>query len=266
MGLFTRSLPNFELADFDALTHWFASPLGQHLLGREQVLLDQVLNKRFGYHLLQIGCADLVLGANSPISHRITLQAFRTGARRESMLADPEALPLATASVDCVVLHHALDYASDQHQLLREAARVLIAGGWLVILGFNPYSLWGLRNKLLRWQLRLPWRASLLSASRVCDWLNLLDFQVDGIRYAEYALPINTSKSWCRFSWFEALATYFNLPTGGIYLIAACKQVAPLTPVRRPRRRHVVGPLGMPVVEPAGPATSGNSAGGALQS
>lgn len=249
MGLFSHSLPPFDRAAFDALSHWYASPLGQHLLKRERALTEDILSTRFGYHLLQLGCADVDFCSSSPIGHKIRLNPFFTDARNESVVAEPEALPLASTSLDCVVLHHALDYAQDHHQLLREAARVLIAGGWIIVIGFNPWSTWGLRNKLMRWQLLLPWRASTLSSNRVCDWLRLLDFQIDRTRYAEYAWPYNAQTIMRFGGWLEKLASYLNWPTGGVYMIAARKQVAPMIPVQRLRRRLPVSPLAMPVTE-----------------
>ena len=41
---------------------------------------------------------------------------------------------------------HILEFADEPHQVLREVERVLVPEGHLVITGFNPASLWGLRQ------------------------------------------------------------------------------------------------------------------------
>lgn len=84
-------------------------------------------------------------------------------------------LPLATESVDVLILPHILEFEPDRHQLLREAERVLKPEGRLHILGFNPLSLhaW--------WRpggdSRLHWGC--ISPGRVLDWLSLLQFTAE---------------------------------------------------------------------------------------
>jgi SAM-dependent methyltransferase len=238
-----------DIAAYQALTAWYKSPLGQHLLSREQALVDEMLGRRFGYHLLQLGCADLQLHHQSPMGHKFAFTPFLRASSGHQAVAETDAIPLMTASVDCVLLHHALDYAADQHQLLREVTRVLIAGGHVVIVGFNPFSTWGVRSKLWLRNTHSPWHARMLHSLRVCDWLKLLDFQVDEIRYAEYALPINTPAVIRYSNWMEKPAAKLNWPTGAVYVIAARKQVLPLTPVQSRRRRRAVPTLALPLTE-----------------
>src|SRR5690554_4462524 len=152
-----------------AMSQWFESPLGQRLLEVERRMLDAALSRRFGYHLLELGCANFNMHQSSPIGHKFAFSPVASpGCHHAAALA--EAIPLAGNSVDLVLLHHALDYSSNPHQLLREASRILIAGGHMVIVGFNPYSPWGLRKRL-HWGRRLPWDGPMLSPLRVCDWL-----------------------------------------------------------------------------------------------
>lgn len=233
------------LQEMDA---WLQSPLGQRLLEVEQGYLQQVLARRFGYHLLQLGNSTVPMYESSPIGHRFSLTedyaAFSQGQ------AEPEAIPLVSESVDLVLLHHVLDFSPRQHQLLREVSRVLIAGGHAVILGFNPYSTWGLRKGVSRSR-ATPWQADMLSPRRLCDWLQLLDFQVEQVRFGMYCLPVNSAR-WIRYSsLLERLATRLNWPTGGMYLISARKQVAPLTPIQA-RWRRFPGKVGLPIPENAG--------------
>ena len=54
-------------------------------------------------------------------------------------------LPFANASLDGVVLHHALESVPDARACIREVERVLKPGR-LVICAFNPISLTGIRS------------------------------------------------------------------------------------------------------------------------
>jgi SAM-dependent methyltransferase len=246
MTLFNSTPQSHDYPAYEALSRWFESPLGQHLLTRERALVDEMLGRRRGHHLLQLGCASLDLCEHSPIEHKFAFTPFTQSIGYQA-IADAEAIPLATASVDCILLHHALDYAFDQHQLLREVSRVLIAGGQVVIVGFNPFSSWGVRSKLSIGRCPAPWHARMLRCLRVCDWLKLLDFQIDEVRYAEYALPVNAPAIIRYSGWMEPMASRLNWPSGAVYFITAHKQVLPLIPIHSRRRRTPVPSLGIPL-------------------
>jgi SAM-dependent methyltransferase len=128
------------------LRAWYRTPLGGLLLQTEREQLDDILPELFGYHLLQLGgsCSTSLL-EHSPIRHRVLLDADPT-APDCGLAVDSGALPIASDSVDVMVLHHALEFAKDPRHTLREVERVLIPEGVAIIVGFNPYSLWGLRT------------------------------------------------------------------------------------------------------------------------
>ncbi len=63
---------------------------------------------------------------------------------KDTFLAEAENIPLASDSIDVVVLPHVFEYSNNPHRLLRELDRILIDDGHLVILGINRFSLWGL--------------------------------------------------------------------------------------------------------------------------
>jgi SAM-dependent methyltransferase len=238
------------LSSHQALSQWYATPLGSHLLSLERNLVNGMVARRFGYHLLQLGCAELVLHEQSPMGHKFSFCDQVMPGTCHTAIARSEAIPLASESIDMVLLHHALDYSAGQHQLLREASRVLIAGGHLVIVGFNPLSVWGLRSRLGgKSRQAAPWHAAMLGVRRLTDWLKLLDFQVEQIQYAAYSLPVNSQRMIRWSGWMEDTASRLKWPTGGVYAIAARKQVAPLTPVQSRRHRLPVPGLIIPVAD-----------------
>lgn len=251
-SFYKRSRDNLDTPGFyQAMNHWFQTPLGERLLESEQALLERSLPRRFGYHLLQIGCADLPMFKCSPIGHKFSIShaAGKEDSNTSSgIIAKGEAIPLISESVDLVLLHHALDYSAQQHQLLREVSRVLIAGGHIVIIGFNPISSWGIRTRFPG-NKKAPWQGRLLSTLRLTDWLKLLDFQVEQVRFGAYSLPINSPGVIKYSGMLDKLATKLNWPTGGVYMISARKQVLPLTPIQTSWRDFANAHVGLPIAE-----------------
>ena len=221
---------------------WFAGTLGQALLKQQQNLLDQSLSCLFGYHLLQLGVStEADMGANIRISHRFSLHPELVKGTRPAGIAQFTQLPLACESLDAVILHHALDYTDNPHALLREAARVVMARGHLVIIGFNPYSLWGIWASIARlFSRRACWHYRALRMGRLLDWLNLLNFEVVETRQGFYrppcfyrSLPSGTTghlqglQGWGK-NWVDRL----RLPGGGFYMVVARNDQTVLTPLK----------------------------------
>ena len=123
---------------------WFETPLGQHLLFREQRYFDHAVSDVFGFNAVQVGLPEIDFLRNSRIPLRVTC-AVETPAQ---VRADPMFLPFESQSLDLLLLPHVLEFSSNPHQVLREAERVLRPEGRLVLAGFNPRSLWGLARRL----------------------------------------------------------------------------------------------------------------------
>ncbi|PKM42607.1 MAG: methyltransferase [Gammaproteobacteria bacterium HGW-Gammaproteobacteria-1] len=238
------------------LHRWYDSPLGRSLAAGERVILDDTLGNLFGYHLLQVGApqhADLT--AASRISHRMVLVDNAAGlpplAGSEGCIGLPEALPVAADSLDLLLLPHTLGFADQPHQVLREAERVLIPEGHVAILGFNPWSLWGLYRLVLGWRRRAPWCGRFLSPWRVKDWLSLLGFDTVLLRHIHHRPPLHHPGLLRRLAFLERWGARWWPVLGGGYLLVARKRVATLTPIRprwRPRRALVATGLAEPTV------------------
>jgi hypothetical protein len=130
--------------------------------------------------------------------------------------------------------------------VLREAARVLIPGGKLVVVGFNPHSLWGLTRLFRRRSTAVPWQGQFLSPSRLSDWLSVLDFEVAGFEGAGMGLPTTSPRAHGINRWLDLLGNRFWNHLGAVYVMAAEKRVSRLTPVARIRssaRRPMLLPV-----------------------
>ena len=172
----------------NTLQDWFQTPLGQYLLEKERAYLDDVTPDIFGFHALQLGMPGVDLLRESRIVHR--MRAAPLG--EPSLYARFHELPIATQSVDLVVLPHVLEFAEEPHAILREVDRVMMPEGRIVILGFNPWSLWGLRGSLGPSRDTHPWNGRFVSLPRVKDWLALLGFDVSAGRLIAYAPPFDS--------------------------------------------------------------------------
>ncbi|XHS76623.1 class I SAM-dependent methyltransferase [Burkholderiaceae bacterium UC74_6] len=214
------------------LAEWLQTPPGRYLLGWEQGQLDAVVADIFGFHALQLGLPELPALAANRMPHRWLALDHVSGTELAcaSVHCEFHELPFATASLDLVVLPHALELAQDPHATLREVERVLRPEGRLLILGLNPASLWGLRQNLGRLrsrkrQLFLPRAGDFIGYWRLRDWLRLLGLEVDAARFGCYAPPLKSEKWLSRWRWIERVGARWWPVLGSVYFISATKRV-----------------------------------------
>lgn len=239
------------------LRRWYTTELGQLLAQQERDQVDALLANMFGYHLVQLGRpGNGSLTSNTRIPHCLLLDhsmlaAAEAGAGVCVVGASSEAVPVATDSVDVVLLPHTLEYSREPHQVLREVDRMLIPEGHVLILGFNPFSPWQLW-KLLPWRRRrAPWCGRFFSVPRVRDWLSLLGFDVEYSRCFFFRPPLQSARLMGRLQFMERLGRRLWPIFGGAFIVVGKKRVTTLTPIKprwKPRRSII--PAG--VVEPQG--------------
>ncbi len=205
----------------NTLQEWFADPLGQYLLGKERAYLDDVTPDIFGFHALQVGMPEYDLLRESRITHRMRVAPWGD----VDLRARGHELPIETQSVDLTLLPHVLEFAEDPHAVLREVDRVMRPEGRLVILGFNPWSLWGLRGSLGAARHQYPWNGRFVSLLRVKDWLSLLGFDVSAGRLICYVPPLESEKWRRRFGFMEPAGDRWWAIGGAVYMLQAIKRV-----------------------------------------
>lgn len=227
------------------LSGWYGTPLGRALELSELEAVRDALGTLFGYHLLLVSppWRGSPLDA-SRVSHRWAMPPFRT--EGASLVGSAEALPMATDSLDTIILPHTLEYAAQPHEVLREVDRCLVPEGHVVILGFNPYGLWGLWRLLRGWRRRLPWTGHFISQTRLKDWLALLGFDTVSCRPVFFRPPSQRLAFWLPMQLADRLAARgWPIPAAGYQLVAR-KRVVGMTPLRprwRPRRGLLAGGL-----------------------
>jgi SAM-dependent methyltransferase len=203
-----------------AAAEWFATPLGCHLLAREQAYFDGTVADIFGYNALQLGLPHIDLLRASRVTFR--LHAGISGPA--GLRADFRDLPIASNSIDLAVLPHVLEFNENPHQILREVARVLVPEGQVLIACFNPWSLWGLR-RALGGKAAYPWNGRFINLPRIKDWLTLLGLEMTGGRMCCYAPPCTTEKWLRRFAFLDAAGDRWWPIAGGVYFLQGVKRV-----------------------------------------
>ncbi len=233
---------------------WLRTAPGQYLLAWEQGRLDHAVTDAFGFHALQLGLPELEgLRANRmphrwvasdsllvpealPMPPPEDLQiSTQPGLMPIQLHCEFDALPFPDASIDLVVLPHSLELARDPHLTLREVERVLVPEGRVVIAGFNPASLWGLRQRAGRARrgmglagdrsLFLPRAGEFLGYWRLRDWLRLLSFEVEGGSFGCWRPPLHTAPWLERFQWMDRIGERWWPVLGAVYVVVAVKRV-----------------------------------------
>ncbi|MCP8898525.1 methyltransferase domain-containing protein [Gilvimarinus xylanilyticus] len=215
-----------------ALSAWFDQPAGGALLERQQAQVARALSCLFGYHLCQLSvCKDVNLTADSRIPHKFALGPTAQAGGREAGCVDLTRLPLASESVDVMVLHHALDYSATPHQLLAEAARATIPRGHILMVGFNPWSPVGAWHGVRRLIGGGPlWRHHQLRLARLLDWCTVLGLEPVSVEYGGF-WP-GASKKPGQVA--ESIGTAVRLPWGSYYVALVRKDVPGVIPIKPP--------------------------------
>ena len=136
-------------------------------------------------------------------------------------------LPVRTASLDSVVVLHALEQLAKPMPLIDEIERVLVEDGELIIAGFNPYSLFGLFSRNRQYDIT-PYRHS---PAKVRQWLDMTDLQVERVVSNYFRPPITSSRWRGRTELLDRLGLRLLPNRGALYVLRARKRTYRITPV-----------------------------------
>lgn len=217
-----------------ALRAWYRTPAGQRVAACERAVLEPLLRRCANVRMLQVGShGDGLLDVETDHAARWLLA---TEAMADSqVLGRADAVPLIDASMQTVLLLHALEFADAPHAVLREAVRVLAPEGHLLIVTFNPLSLLGLNRALFGcWRGDAPWSGHYYGGHRLRDWCRLLELEPVCVRATAFAAP---SRIQLPGSLTLGLARFCQkrLPgIGGVRIILARKRLPRRLPPRPP--------------------------------
>lgn len=231
-----------------------------------------MVNDLFGFHALQLGLPQLeALRANrmphrwlalesatamdfeadldlAPVDAELsTLEGTPEGrAGVSTLLCEFDALPFPSQSLDLVVMPHALELVRDPHDTLREVERVLRPEGRVLIIGFNPASLWGVRQRVEDLRRRaglggrpvLPRAGDFMGPGRVRDWLRLLGFEIESARFGCWRPPLSSARWLERFTWIEPIGSRLWPVFGAVFVLQAVKRVRGMRLIGLARQRQ----------------------------
>ncbi len=243
-----------SVEDRRALHQWFSRVPGRLILESEVGLFDYKLPDLFGYQLLQVGhlCGADMLSASRVLNRSIVdIDGMLFASPYPVIRAAADLLPVASDSVDVVLLPHVLEFVERPHEALREAQRVLVPEGHLLISGFNPWSFMGVWRLVLGRRRAVPWCGRFLAINRIRDWLALLGFDVVGLNARFYRPPFGNEQVMQRLQFLDRVGARVGGLMAGAYLLVARKRVSTLTPIkprwtgqRRLASVGLVGPTG----------------------
>lgn len=243
-----------------SLSDWFDTAPGQYLLAWEQDHFDLAVADIFGFNALQLGLPQLATLRSNRMPHRwLALpEVPEDGPLACALVTDAAALPFPESSIDLVVLPHTLELSADPHHVLREVERVLVPEGRVVISGFNPASLWGLRQGRARLMQRLgvnvfgasrlylPESGAFIGPWRMRDWLRLLGLELQSEQYGCYRPAMRSDKWLQRYAWMDRVGARSWPVLGAVYFAVAVKRVRGmrlLGPAWKPRRTPATAPV-----------------------
>lgn len=223
---------------YRTLQHWNQwlgkEYLGGCLLETERADMSRLLARHFGKHAVLIGVPaqlDLLHATTVPCHTLITPLAAHDKWSNFIVEGDWHDLPIATGSVDLVILPHALEFVNNPRQLLAEACRIVKPEGLLLICGFNPYSAWGLKRQLNK-QKRMPWAANFMHANEIKKWLQLADFEMEAQSNLLFRPPLARPSWYEKMHLLERIGGMIAPSLGGVYILLARAKVVPLTPIK----------------------------------
>lgn len=206
----------------EGFSDWLKTPQGHYVTDWELDKVSRIVSDVFGFNALQIGLPEL----NFLSSNRMPLRMKIGNAGPLTIRSEASELPFANTSIDLVVLAHSLEFHPEPHRLLREIDRILIPDGQIVVVGFNPFSLWGLRQRLIQNDDEVfPWNGRYIGVPQLKDWLSLLSFEIERGRFGRYAPPWNNEQAFRRCRWMEPAGDRWWPIAGGVYVIRAVKRV-----------------------------------------
>lgn len=206
--------------------NWITSPLGEYIMQAERPLFDEAVSAVFGFNAAQMGMLESNLLENVRMPRKLRLSSEAGDVRCESTH-----LPFANTSLDLLLMPHGLDFSANPQQTLREAERVLLPEGHIMLTGFNPLSVWGI-NRLLQSPENAPWDGSFFTLMRVKDWLSLLGFDIVSVKMCCFSPPCSKAQWLARFQFLDRTIGNKSSMMGGVYFIVAKKKVIGMRLIR----------------------------------
>lgn len=214
--------------------NWLTQYPGASILELEKNFLAEPLKNYNDYKILLMGSPNqypLLNADNRQNAYILTPLIHKNLNIKNYIECGFYELGILSGSVDLVILPHTLELVQSPQKLLNEACRTVKPSGSIIIMGFNPTSLWGVRKT---WQEnhKLPKASRFLSPNTINKWLGLADFEFIKKDMLLFRPPIENQKVFEKLNVLETLGAKSNAFFGGIYVITAKAKHIPLIPIK----------------------------------
>lgn len=230
--------------DITDLRAFYATPLGavtHRIVGRS---IHGFLGSVSGLRVLGLGYATPYLGPVQFIAERTLafmpatqgVVNWPSTGRSCSALADPTMMPLPEASIDRVLLVHALESVESPTELLQEVWRILTPGGRMILVVPNRRGVWA-RREATPFGHGQPYSRSQLGRL-MRDTL----FSPEGWAETLYMPPVRSRLMLQAAGAWERFGTGLSMPFAGLHVVDATKQLYRPVTVRQVARSARLAP------------------------
>jgi SAM-dependent methyltransferase len=204
--------------------NWFKSKTAKNIITQEKIIVDKIVEDKFGYFALQLG------GPFNDFleSSRITKHLFNCGILK-NICFDNSSIPFAEESIDLIICPHFIEQGYNK-AIFDEFFRIIIPGGHLIIISFNPYSFAGLKN-FFSFSMQFPWNSKFVSMSVIQKQLKESGFSISEAKIINYQ-PILSDDNYFFNSNLESIGNRWLPLFGNVFFIVAQKKVVSLTPIK----------------------------------
>jgi len=225
--------------DVIQLQAFYSSPLGQVARRILSARLRSIWPDLRGFALAGVGYASAYLPifreeAERAVALMPATQGVAIWPRQgpsSSALIDPLLLPLSDASLDRVIIVHALEASGSPKELLSEIWQTLKPGGRIIVIAPNRRGLWARLDTTPFGQ------GQPFSRAQLTGLLRESLFTPEITTEALFVPPLNRALILRSAVAFERAGHALSLPFAGIHLIEAVKQVYRALPVSNQRAR-----------------------------
>lgn len=238
------------------LMRFYESPLGSTAARLVSRVLAETWGDLRGRRLLGIGYAVPYLATLADGTERtLTFMPPDQGVHHwpsrglgATAMADPLILPLAEASIDRVLVVHAMESSPDPAELMDEIARILTPSGRAIFVCPNRRGVWARMDAT-------PFgHGQPFSRKQIRRLLHGTQLEASAWREALYIPPLANRIILRSAPTLERLCRRLSLPFPGLHLVEATKRLHRPIAVRTRRRSSVREPILVPV--PASRATA----------
>ncbi len=218
---------------YQNLTSWYETPQGSCLKYELMNAFQNIWRDYRGKTAIQVeGPCPLLWFKNATFNHYFHFTQHAIPQTPNSIQVALKALPLLEGSVDLLLFPHTFEYCNEIESLLAEAAGVLTGEGRLIIMGFNPYGLWGLHKLMQPKKGVVPWDASFQSPYYLKKILKANHLVVEQDLRFFYRPPFQDPFFLKKWRFIEHVGALCWPTFSGIYFLIAKKEKICATPIK----------------------------------